>query len=112
MLKVFYIPPERVIAYLRYIPSEKGSRYKNEKYYKKIHPLEKRFKYLKNNYPKYIFYSEKLQKYIQSVKSKDIKRKYDPTDKLREIGKKKQTPIEKTIIDFSDKIIKKSRYKT
>ncbi|KXA96993.1 hypothetical protein AKJ38_02190 [candidate division MSBL1 archaeon SCGC-AAA259I14] len=99
-------PKDRVIAFLRYFPTEKGERERKNRRFKKIYPLDKRYKYLKKNFPKYIFYSKKIRKKIQAVPLEDIKKIYRPQEKLEEIREKKNlTSIEEKVLNFSNKIV-------
>ncbi len=102
-------PDDRVIAFLRYVPSDMGSRKKGENNYRKIYPINERYKYLEDNYPKYIFYSEINKKKIQSVPINDIKKIYRPQERLKEIRERDNlTDIEKLTLELSEKIIEES----
>ena len=94
-------PPNRVIAYLRYIPSSKGQRMRNGEKYLKIYSLKERQSFLRDRYPKYLFYDPHSRKVLQGVPLKDIKRVYIPCEKTREIlNKTLREKIEEIAVKF------------
>ena len=49
-------PPDRVVAYLRYLEDPSGDRRRGDKTYTKVYSLSDREKTLRNRYPQYLFY--------------------------------------------------------
>ena len=79
-------PRNRVIAYLRYVPtSESDSRYK------KVYALDKREEYLQNNHPSYLWFSEPHGRVVQSVPNDRIKSTFNPVDHLASIRDSEDT---------------------
>ena len=84
-------PPDRVIAFLRYVPSPIGDRRKGKKRYRKIYSLQGRYGYLKENNPEYLWYDENMRRLIQSVAFEDIEQEYKPEKRLKELAAGKRT---------------------
>lgn len=105
-------PPDRTIAFLRYIPDKDGDRGEGDTKYRKIYPVEERYKFLRSNHPHYIFYSKKWNREIQAVPTSRIKKIYRPEEKLKEL-KEKENPssLEKLIVGSSEKIIEEAGVK-
>ena len=104
-------PPDRVIAYVRYIPSKKGERKrKNGKFYKKIYSLDERNKFLSENYPEYIYFDPVFNQLLEGVPIKNIYKHYKPEGKLREmrLGFQNLTGIEKVAFEFAKLLKEKS----
>ncbi len=79
-------PKDRVIAYLRYAPSERGNRItRSGKRYQKIYDLGARERYLEKKFPKYLWYDENRGRRLQAVERKDIAYILEATDALGEL---------------------------
>ena len=70
-------PRDRVIAYLRYVPTSDSNLM-----YRKVYELDKRETYLQSNYPSYLWYSEPHGRVVQSVPNDRIKSMLDPVERL------------------------------
>jgi predicted nucleotidyltransferase len=75
-------PPDKVIAFPRYIPSPTGNRGKGKNMYGKIYNLAERFKYLQENAPNLIVHDEVFDETLCEVPANTIKSHYDPIEKL------------------------------
>ncbi len=80
-------PPDRIIAFVRYVPDELGNRELKNRKFRKIYDLTERFEYLQNIHPEYIYYDEVFGTELMGVLKKDITQIYDPIRKLKEIIK-------------------------
>ncbi|TFF87030.1 hypothetical protein EU519_00270 [Candidatus Thorarchaeota archaeon] len=79
-------PEDRVIAYLRYVPSERGERIApNRERYSKIQSLRRRERYLKENFPEYLWYDESRGRWLQAVRKEDISYVLEAPESLREL---------------------------
>ena len=79
-IKGIFHPRNRVIAYLRYVPTT------NEiSGYRKVYALDERETYLQNNYPSYLWFSEPHGRVVQSVPNDRIKSVLNPVDCLRNL---------------------------
>jgi predicted nucleotidyltransferase len=75
-------PPDKVIAFPRYIPSPTGTRRSGKDLYGKVYNLAERFKYLQQNAPNLIVHDEVFDESLCEVPVDTIKRRYDPVEKL------------------------------
>jgi hypothetical protein len=73
-------PENRIIAYLRYVPSESSSTG-----FKKVYDLDEREKYLREKYPEYLWNSEPHGRIVQSVSEEKIESILDPVDRLAQM---------------------------
>jgi predicted nucleotidyltransferase len=84
-------PPERVISYIKYVPSESGIWGKDEKRFSRILQkytipnLLETFNYLEANYPHYLFHSPVDNVTITAVPHRNIKEHFKPEEKLAEL---------------------------
>jgi predicted nucleotidyltransferase len=84
-VKGFSHPPDRVIAYLRYVPDDSGSRVRLGVKYRKIYRLKDREEFLRKNAPIYIFRSPVFNMEMQGVPLDRIKRIYNPQFKVKQL---------------------------
>jgi len=87
-VKGFVHPPDRTIAYLRYVESTGGDRKRGDKTYIKVYSLKERENILKDRYPEYLHYDPVFGDYMQGVPNKRVSRIYEPTKKVSELLKK------------------------
>lgn len=84
-------PPDRVLAYLKYVPSKKGRWGTNElRYFRTmkaytIPELAKNIEWLKKNYPRYVYYSKVLGIELSAVPLDAIKKHFRPEERLQEL---------------------------
>ncbi|MGB9622642.1 MAG: hypothetical protein ACPL07_02240 [Candidatus Bathyarchaeia archaeon] len=99
-VKGHFHPEGLIIAYLRYIPDEKGERRRDEIHFKKLYGFNETYEILRRYYPQYLNYVEELGLELQSVPIDQISKIYNPDEKLKEIMKVPKTDLEKTISRF------------
>ncbi len=84
-------PADRVIAYLRYMPSKNGDRCSASGVrYKKIYSLQEREMYLAEKHPEYLWYDERHGRILQSVPMSRIAFVLNPVtclNQMRDMGK-------------------------
>ena len=84
-------PPERVISYIKYVPSESGIWGKDEKKFSRILQkytipnLLETFSYLETNYPHYLFHSPVDNITITAVPHQNIAEHFKPEKKLSQL---------------------------
>ncbi|MEM1587123.1 MAG: hypothetical protein QXX99_05125 [Candidatus Bathyarchaeia archaeon] len=78
-------PPDRVIAYVRYIESPAGDRVKGSKRYLKIYSLSEREILLRSRYPQYIHYDNVFGEWLESVPNNLITKHYQPAQRTLEM---------------------------
>ena len=78
-------PDDRIIAYVRYVPSIVSSG--SSQVFQKIYNLHEREEFLKDNFSEYLWFSETYGRVLQSVPHGRVKQVLDPVkhmDKIRE----------------------------
>jgi len=84
-------PPERVISYIKYVPSKSGIWGRDEKRFSRILQkytipnLLETFSYLETNYPHYLFHSPVDNITITAVPHRNIKKHFKPEKKLSQL---------------------------
>jgi len=76
-------PPNKVIAFPRFIPSPQGTRRSQKDLYGKIYSLSERFKFLEQNSPNLIAHDPVFDETLCEVPIDTIKKHYEPIEKLR-----------------------------
>jgi predicted nucleotidyltransferase len=75
-------PPERLVAFPRFIPDPQGPRKTAQGNYGKIYSLTDRFNYLKAHHPNLIIYDPVFGETLCEVPTDQIATHYQPTEKL------------------------------
>jgi len=83
-------PPGRVIAFLRYYPSETGERTRNGMKYQKVYSLDERFSVLMERFPTYVYFDKVYDSIMQGVPVRDIAVLHQPTKKLAEMSRNRE----------------------
>jgi len=78
-------PPNRVVAFIRYVPDPNGNRQRNGKRYTKYYSLSKRYDLLKREYPQYLVNDPVFNTLLCEVPVEDIKQHYHPAQGLKEL---------------------------
>jgi predicted nucleotidyltransferase len=81
-------PPERVVAFIRYVPDPAGDRRRNGETYRKVYPLAERYRLLRQKYSHYLVFDPVFNEYLNEVPIELIKRHYDPRQRLIELRNK------------------------
>jgi predicted nucleotidyltransferase len=76
-------PPNRLIAFPRYIPSPQGTRRSQEDLYGKIYSFSERFKFLEQNMPDLIVHDPVFDETLCEVPIGTVVERYEPVEKLR-----------------------------
>lgn len=96
-------PPSRIIAFPRFIPDLKGSRYHEDTSYRKVYGISERFRFLEKNLPNYIVYDAVFDEKLCEVPLEDIKRRYVPKERLKEIrSSRSQDALESDALEFME----------
>ncbi len=83
-------PPNKVIAFLRYVPSSSGDRIRNNIKFMKLYLLHDRFNFLRSHYPQYLYYDPIFNIELQAVPKTLIKKHYKPRERLSQMVKEKE----------------------
>lgn len=96
-------PRDRVIAYLRYVPTPSG--------YQKVYDLNERENYLRTNYSSYLWFSEPHGRVVQSVPNTSIKTILSPIDRLTSLRNNigEITDLEQASVKLAEKLVESTR---
>jgi uncharacterized protein len=83
-------PPDKVIAFPRFIPSPTGTRKGNGVTYGKVYSLDERFKYLQENHPELIVFDQVFGETLCEVPVDQVSCLYQPSKKLAQMRKARQ----------------------
>jgi predicted nucleotidyltransferase len=96
-------PPDRVVAYVRYVPDPKGDRLRQGKRYRKLYDLNERQKFLRECFRGYLYFDPVLNREIQGVPRSKVKRYYDPRDRAEELTRSSALDgLEAVTVEFLD----------
>jgi len=94
-------PRDRVIAYLRYVPDEKGDRTRLGVRYRKVYGLRGREAFLRKNAPIYRYFDPVAHRRLQGVPLKRISVLYEPRKKLQQLSARKRLdPMEEDALEL------------
>jgi hypothetical protein len=96
-------PPGKVIAFPRFIPDQKGSRQRENFYYRKIYSISERFAFLEQNLPRYIVYDVVFDERLCEVPLDNVKKHYLPVECLKELRNSKSLDaLEADALEFME----------
>ncbi|MEM2897525.1 MAG: hypothetical protein QXG01_08180 [Candidatus Bathyarchaeia archaeon] len=99
-------PPERVIAFLRYIPDKTGDRKRGNLTFRKIYQLDEKDRLLKKLCPNYLSFDEVFGRSLPSIPFSSILHYYDPIVKLKELKEKpEKDSLEQKALEFAETLI-------
>jgi len=100
-VKGFVHPPDKIVAYLRYVESPNGDRRKGEKTYIKVYSISEREEILKEKYPEYLCYDPVFGDRMQEVPNRRVSKIYKPQNKVSNLLKEPRLDrIERDAIEF------------
>jgi predicted nucleotidyltransferase len=98
-------PPNKVIAFPRYIPSPQGARGSQKDLYGKIYSLSERFKFLEQNLPSLIVHDPVFDETLCEVPIATIREHYEPIEKLRLLRTSKELgDLERKAIQLAESL--------
>ncbi|MFB3890106.1 MAG: hypothetical protein ACE14S_11490 [Candidatus Bathyarchaeia archaeon] len=83
-------PPDKVIAFPRYIPSAAGTRGRGSALYGKVYNLQERFRYLQQNAPQLIVQDPVFGEMLCEVPASAVTRHHQPVEKLAALRRAKK----------------------
>ncbi len=102
-------PPNRVVAFIRYVPDPKGNRKRDGKRYTKFYALSKRYYLLKRDYPQYLVNDPVFNTLLCEVPLEDIKQHYRPAQGLQDLRNRNNLDdAELTALQFMEHLKKNS----
>jgi len=78
-------PPDRVIAYVRYVPHAHGERLRKGQRYRKLYDLDERQSFLNECFGDYLYFDPVFNREMQGVPRNKVMKYYDPRDKVRQL---------------------------
>jgi len=98
-------PPNKVIAFPRFIPTPQGTRGSQKDLYGKIYSLTERFKFLEQNSPNLIVLDPVFDETLCEVPIDMIKEHYKPIEKLTELRtSKKLGDLERKAVQLTESL--------
>ena len=81
-------PPNRTIAFIRYVPDPNGNRKRSGKNYTKYYNLSERYELLKRVYPEYLVNDQIFNTILCEIPIDEIKKHFHPTQGLMALRKR------------------------
>jgi predicted nucleotidyltransferase len=103
-------PPDRVVAYIRYYPDNRGTRSRDRVRYVKVYDLTERRLLLEKRWSRYLYYDEMQGRELQGVPRADIRTLHTPKQRL--VGllhSKRKDPLEASATMLVKTLAKKAR---
>jgi predicted nucleotidyltransferase len=98
-------PPNKVVAFPRYLPSSEGTRGQPGKLYTKVYNLAERYQYLQKNTPNLLVDDPVFGEKLCEVPTDQIAQHYDPVKKLQELrGAPKLQPLEQKVVELAEEL--------
>lgn len=102
-------PPDRAVAFLRYYPSETGTRKRGGRTYAKVYKLEERFDILHREYPQFLYEDPMFGRWLQGVPLASIKQVYQPNEVLEQLrAQGERDSLQEDVVTFAEIIQKAS----
>jgi len=103
-------PPNRIVAFIRYFPDEKGNRSQGMSTYGKVYSFSDRFALLEEDYPQYLIHDPIFDERMCEVPTDRLKMRYDPIMKLRKLRNSENLdPLESKARNFAVFLKEKSK---
>jgi predicted nucleotidyltransferase len=98
-------PPNRLIAFPRYIPSPEGNRRGEKGLYGKIYSFSERFQFLERNMPDLIVHDPVFDATLCEVPVDTVVERYDPIEKLKLLRTSKElSELERKVVHLAEEL--------
>ena len=102
-------PPDRLVAYLRYVPDKNGSRQRSGTKYRKVYDLSVRAKLLRRKWPQYLYRDSFFNRELQAVPIADVAKRYVPAQKLAQLRRApKRDHLQQHAVDMAGILAKEA----
>jgi len=92
-------PPNRVVAFLRYVPDSNGNRERDGMRYRKVYALSERYALLEQAFPQYLVYDQVFNERLCEVPVEAVKNHHQPAHRLRDLRKENECDeVERTAL--------------
>jgi len=78
-------PPDRIIAFPRFVPNPAGERRRADVSYSKVYALSERFAFLEKKFPEYLVHDKVFDNRLCEVPIKVVKNHYHPAERLQNL---------------------------
>jgi uncharacterized protein len=103
-------PPNKIIAFPRFIPSPTGTRKGKDTLYGKVYSLGERFQYLQKNLPHLIVFDPVFWETMCEVPESEVAEHYKPSEKLAQLRTAKNcTELEEKALRLAEKLQKEAQ---
>jgi predicted nucleotidyltransferase len=82
-------PPNKIVAFPRFIPNASGNRKRGNIPYRKVYSLSKRFQFLELNLSNYLVHDHVFDEILCEVPVTDVENRYEPAEKLQHLRSSK-----------------------
>jgi predicted nucleotidyltransferase len=82
-------PQDRIVAFIRFFPEEKGDRKKNALTYRKVYSLSDRYSLLREKFPTYLVHDPVFDETLCEVPFNKVKKHFEPVKKLQQLRRSK-----------------------
>jgi predicted nucleotidyltransferase len=98
-------PPDKIVAFPRYIPTPQGTRGQGTNLYTKVYNLAKRYQYLQQHAPDLIVFDPVFGETICEVPINVVTRHYRPVRKIQQLRRRgKLSDIERKAVRLTEKL--------
>lgn len=80
-------PPNKLVAFPRFVPDLKGPRQRGKDKYRKVYSISERFKFLEKNLPNYVVYDTVFDEKLCELPLEKVKKIYNPVNRLERLRK-------------------------
>jgi predicted nucleotidyltransferase len=103
-------PPDRVVAYLRYVPDGRGRRERAGIKYRKVYRLHERAKLLAKEWPQYVWRDPFFNREVQAVPVDKVKQHYLPSERFAQLRRAVElNERERLATDMAQTLVKEAR---
>jgi len=103
-------PPDRIVAFPKYIQAPRGRRSREGQYYERIANLNDAYNLLKERFPDFLVYDPVFDREQSEVPHAKILRYFAPVSALAELRRRKRlSPLECEAVAFADLLKRKSQ---
>jgi len=75
-------PPQRIVAFIRFVPDPKGDRKRENVTYRKVYPLQERYELLREQFPQYLVFDPVFDEQLCEVPIEDVEHHFKPAEGL------------------------------
>lgn len=95
-------PPMRIVAFIRYFPSNEGERERQGVTYQRVYSLTKRYELLRERFLQYLVHDPVFDETLCEVPVEAVTRHYKPAEKLRQLRRsEKLDEVERQALELA-----------